>query len=522
MIPLHVHSNFSLLRGAATVEQLVMFAKEHDITAMALTDDDSMQGFVSFVKAAHQAGIKPILGTTITLTGDGSSYVICLAKNNTGYSELCRLITRKKLLDDFSLQNIVSSYSDNLIYISPSINVCTQLNWHSNVFFELRVFDKSETAMKIPVKNVVYTNPVYFLRTTDFYLHKIISAIRERKTIESVPETELANKSCSFENLLRASPIDIPPEYFTNSRVIAGNCNAEMELGKYKFPVFPVNEDETTFSLLYKICMDGLHSRYTNPDTKTIERMHYELEVISELNFVDYFLVVWDIVKEAKRRGMMMIGRGSAANSLVSYCLGFTEVDPIKYDLYFERFLNKSRTSPPDVDLDFSWKERDEIVKYVFEKYGYERVAMISTIVTFRARSAFRETAKVFGYSESQISQYSKFIPWTSAQNLERLTELFPEARNLSFDDEKIKQVLSYASKLAGFPRHLSIHPSGIVITPEPITNYTALDYAKNKGLGIIVTQPDMYAIEEIGLVKIDLLSQRSLGVLRTTLLQLE
>jgi DNA polymerase III alpha subunit len=215
---------------------------------------------------------------------------------------------------------------------------------------------------------------------------------------------------------------------------------------------------------------------------------------------------------------MLHIGRGSAANSLVSYCLGFTEVDPIKHNFYFERFLNRGRLSPPDVDLDFSWKERDQIIKYVFDKYGYDHVAMISTTVTFRARSAFREVAKAFGISQSEISTYSKFIPWTSAKNLDRLSEKFPEAKSLNFENEPWKSIVKIASQLSRYPRHLSIHPSGIVITEKPITNYLALEFAKNKGLGLIVTQPDMYPIEDYGLIKIDLLSQRSLGVFKDTM----
>jgi DNA polymerase III alpha subunit len=193
----------------------------------------------------------------------------------------------------------------------------------------------------------------------------------------------------------------------------------------------------------------------------------------------------------------------------------------LNYNLYFERFLNKGRSSPPDVDIDFSWKERDEIVKYVFEKYGYENVAMISTHVTFRARSAFRETAKVFGFSDREISKYSKYIPWTNAQNLPNISALFPESRSLDFSKEPWKTIINIASRLAGFPRHLSIHPGGIIITPSPITDYVSLEYASNKGLGLIITQPDMYSVEDIGLIKIDLLSQRSLGVLRDTMMKL-
>jgi DNA polymerase III alpha subunit len=275
---------------------------------------------------------------------------------------------------------------------------------------------------------------------------------------------------------------------------------------------------KSSFELLITIAFKGLSKKFESIDDKTKNRLEYELNVINELNFVDYFLIVWDIVQEAKRRGMITIGRGSAANSLVAYCLELTQVDPMKLNLYFERFLNKARSGPPDVDIDFSWKERDEIVKYVFEKYGYERVAMISTTVTFRARSAFRETAKAFGISDREISKFRKKIPWTNAVNLPKISEMFPEAKSLGFDKEPWRTIVNMASRISDFPRHLSIHPSGIVITPTKITDYCALEYAKNKGLGLIITQPDMYSIEDLGLVKIDLLSQRSLGVLRDTL----
>jgi len=246
------------------------------------------------------------------------------------------------------------------------------------------------------------------------------------------------------------------------------------------------------------------------------------LEVIDELGFADYFLIVWDIVREAHKRNMLTVGRGSAANSLVAYCLKLTQVDPLEHNLYFERFLNRGRTSPPDVDLDFSWRERDEIVRYVFEKYGYDKVAMISTTVTFRARSAFREAAKVFGVSNREISKFSKLIPWTSAKNLPELAKKFPEAKNLDFKSEPWKNIIEIAAKLAGYPRHLSIHAGGIIITQNTITDYLALEYASNKGLGLIITQPDMYPVEDMGLIKIDLLSQRSLGVLRDSITQID
>jgi DNA polymerase III alpha subunit len=289
-------------------------------------------------------------------------------------------------------------------------------------------------------------------------------------------------------------------------------------LNDNKFPSYAVPSNETTESLLWKETYKGLRKKY-HPITDDIKkRVEDELAVIKEMNFTEYFLIVWDIVREARQRGMLLIGRGSAANSIVAYCLGLTQVDPIELNLYFERFMNKARSSPPDVDIDFSWKERDEIIKYIFEEYGYEKVAMISTTVTFRARSAFREVAKTYGFTNEEISKFSKRIPWTSAANLPNLSKLFPESKKLSFNQEPWKSIVRFASRIAGFPRHLSIHPGGIVIAPNKITDYVALEYAKNKGLGLIVTQPDMYSIEDIGLIKIDILSQRSLGVLRDTM----
>ena len=200
-------------------------------------------------------------------------------------------------------------------------------------------------------------------------------------------------------------------------------------MNEYKFPVYSLPSNETADSLLWKESYKGLEKKYRLVTDEIKKRVEMELSVIREMSFSDYFLIVWDIVSEARKRGMMLIGRGSAANSLVAYCLGLTQVDPIEQNLYFERFMNKARSTPPDVDIDFSWKERDEIVKYIFEKYGYEKVAMISTTVTFRARSAFREVAKAFGFTNEEISKFSKRIPWTSAANLPNLSKLFPESK---------------------------------------------------------------------------------------------
>lgn len=515
-----------MLQSAVKIDELVNRCKIENYDSVAVTDTNSMAGLIQFAKKAIAEKIKPIFGSYIDDKINKNYYVLFLARNNQGYSDLCKLITQRKLNDDFDIKSLIQNHFPNLILISPSIELLKISNKKNHIYAELIITIKNRNNAlhlynfanenNIPL---LASNPVYFLNKEDYEIHKLVSSIRENKTLNSILEEDIVDEEFYFKSNKEAQKVfNKIPDALENCRKVAEDCNAELSIGTYKYPVFTSDYKKDSISLLRDASLEGLRKKYKPNNSYAIKRLEYELSVITELNFADYFLIVWDIVKEAKRRGMMLIGRGSAANSLVSYCLDFTQIDPVKHNLYFERFLNKARSNPPDVDLDFSWKERDEIVKYVFEKYGYDRVAMISTTVTFKARSAFRETAKAFGLSESEISRYSKKIPWTNAINLEHISSKFPEAKNIGFDKEPWNTIIRLASKLADFPRHLSIHPSGLVITPGKITEYCALEYAKNKGLGLIITQPDMYSIEDLGLIKIDLLSQRSLGVLRDTM----
>jgi DNA polymerase III alpha subunit len=530
MFTLHAHSNYSLLEGTIPIQELVSFAKQEGSSYAALTDTNAMYGLIQFAKICGELNIKPVLGAYIDDPNNKNLHAVFLAKNNEGYSQLCRLITTRKLKEKFFLIDLFTEPLLNLFVITSSLELLQKiridLSLRQNLFVELIATDKSKKKTRELFEyaeahklQVVASHPAYFLTPNDFLLHKVVTAIRLNTTLENLDEKFLVDE----ESFLK-TPEELAkkwkalPEAVWNAERIAQLCNVDLKFGEYKFPEYSLPPDESAFSYLWKKSFEGLSQRYQPITEKAIKRLQYELEVIDELGFSDYFLIVWDIINQAKSRGMLHVGRGSAANSLVSYCLGFTEVDPIEHNLYFERFLNRGRTSPPDIDLDFSWKERDEIIKYVYEKYGYDRVAMISTTVTFRARSAFREVAKVFGIPESEISKFSKFIPWTSAQNLPNIAEKFPETKSLDFQHEPWRSIVNIASRLASYPRHLSIHPSGIVITRSKITNYVALEFAKNKGLGLIITQPDMYPIEDMGLIKIDLLSQRSLGVLKDTM----
>ena len=541
MIPLHVHSNYSLLEGVIPVEKIIEKAVEYSLPAIALTDTNAMYGLIKFYKTALEYNIKPILGTYINEpessplslvrrgAGGKVAYAVFLAKNFDGYSDVCRIITSRKLKKDFSLFSLLQEYHTNLFIISGSAQLLRSIPSYDNIFVELIDTESHqknslllyELAQNRKLKYII-SNPVYFSNPEDYILHKVVKAVHHRDTFENIQNEYLVDKEFYFKH-----PDDFLkyhhkiPEAFKNIDYIVENCNVDLQLGKYKFPKYSDIKDENSNTYLWQVSYAGLEMQYKQITPEILSRFEMELNVINDLQLTDYFLVVWDLHREAQRRGMVTIGRGSAANSLIAYCLGLTQVDPIQQHLYFERFLNRSRSSPPDIDIDFSWKERDEIVRYVFEKYGYDKVAMISTHVTMKARSAFRETAKVFGYSEQEINKMSRLIPWTDARNLPNVSELFPESRSLKFDKEPWKTIVNVASRLANFPRHLSIHCGGIVISPQKITNYTALEYANNKGIGLIITQPDMYSIEDLGLVKIDLLSQRSLGVLRDTIKQI-
>ncbi len=526
MIPLHVHSNNTFLNGTIPVANLIDKCVKLGIQSIALTDTNSMHGVIEFSKIAIEKKINPIIGSCITSPTNEKKYIILLAKNNKGYSELCKIITARNLNDVFSLHNLIKQKNENLILITPLIEFLKDTSPKINLFVELITTQKEKNNNRIRYQfakengfGVVATNPICFMDKSDVLLHKAVSAIRLNTNIDNLNPNELADEESYFKDpkLIERSWKSLP-EVLENSETIAKQCDVNLKLSEYKYPVFSNFTKSSAVTLLWEESYKGLARRYGLVNDIAKKRLEMELSVINDMGFTNYFLIVWDIVNEAKRRGMVTIGRGSAANSLVAYCLNITSIDPLEHNLYFERFLNKARSSPPDFDIDFSWKERDEIIKYIFDKYGYENVAMISTTVTFRARSAFREVAKAFGITNQEISKFSKRIPWTDAANLPNLAKLFPESKELKFNQEPWKTIVSIASRIARFPRHLSIHPGGIVITPTKITDYVALEYAKNKGLGLIVTQPDMYSIEDLGLIKIDILSQRSLGVLRDTM----
>ena len=488
--------------------------------ALALTDRNGGYGLVEFYKLATELGIKPILGTELD-DGDGQRTVL-LARDRKGYAQLCELISKRRLEPRFSLPQALGETLEGIIILTSSLNLLQELSprHRDNLFAELiitgeaksrahsqRVYDLA-TQLDIPL---VATNDVHFLSPGDHLIHRLVRAIGQRKTLANVDHLVSSECYLKSDHQMRELFRHLP-QALRNTERIAESCQVDLNLGKWKYPTFPLPSGEDPPSYLSKLAWEGLRRRYHPPSPQARKRLSHELKVIRGLNLSSYFLIVWDIAQEAKRRGIRYLGRGSAGNSLVSYCLGFTEVCPLKHDLYFERFLNPQRSSPPDIDLDFSWRKRDEMLAYVYAKYGASRVAMISTFSRLRPKAALREVAKAFGLSDAEMASFSSRIPSWGEEGLSHLKEKHPANRGLPWESGPFRRIASLAERIRGFPHHLSIHCGGIVISPFPLTNYLPLERAPK---GLVITQYDMFSVEDMGLLKLDLLSQRSLGVLQ-------
>ena len=529
-IHLHCHSNYSLLEGATRIQELVEFACQDDMPALALTDTNGLYGAVNFYKAARHAGIKPILGVHLKAR-DGNA--VLLARNMDGYSRICRLVTARHLDENFSLRDALREACDQTFIISSDTDLVKHLAEgrskrrpysRNDLFVEIVNYGDKESRyradrlvqlaghLRLPI---VATNKVHFAGPDGYRTHRVLSAIRGNTTIAALSPHAIADP----ENWLK--PQSLMEDLFgpwhdaaLNTQWIADRCNLELPLGKPIFPESDLPPGDTSFSYLWKLAFDGVRERYRPLTPQVIDRLKHELEVINQLGFAPYFLIVWDIVRHAREHGISIVGRGSAADSLVSYGLGITQVDPFKYDLYFERFLNLSRTDCPDIDLDICWKRRDEVIDYVYRRYGSDRVAMISTFATFQARSAVTDIAKTFGLTRAEINSFVSSLPHYHSSDIKAVVDRLPECRHLPIDDEPFKSIVELSEAIDGFPRHLSIHCGGLVIGREPLTRLVPLQRSPK---GIVITQYDMGPIEQLGLVKMDLLGHRSLTVIDET-----
>jgi DNA-directed DNA polymerase III PolC len=384
---------------------------------------------------------------------------------------------------------------------------------------------------------IVATNDVHCLTIEDYLTHCILTAIRENVLLSELQPSQIAHPEAYLKSPEEMADLfSYIPEAVRNTRRIAEECNFEWPMGKPIFPKADLPTGETAASYLRNITYRGAEERYGKgygkgvrslfceapfgpfrekaPDPFSPEvraRLNHELEVIEKLGFSGYFIIVWEIVEAARARGIPIVGRGSAADSLVSYCLGITRADPLHYNLYFERFLNPARTDPPDIDLDMCWRRRDEVIDYIYRRYGADHVAMVANHNLYQARSAFRDVARVFGLPLAEIDDLSKALPHDSVANIRELIRLYPEWRRFPINEEPYRTIISMAERIDHFPRHLGIHVGGLVIGERPLTDYVPLERATK---GIVITQYDMDPIEKIGLVKMDVLGQRSLSAI--------
>lgn len=518
MIHLHVHSNHSFLEGTAGVRQLVARAVEYGMKALALTDTGGLYGAIPFYTAARAAGVKPILGARV-------GEPVLLARDREGYAQLCHLITALHLGDftpeqfaawpfPFGFEHLFFLSSDRRLLRALQRRGLEPLAAVTHYGDADSRYQAGELAAWARRRNLraVAVNPVYFLEAAHYPIHRVLAAIRRNTTVGALEADETAHPGDWFRSPEQLERLYSEwSELLENAEAVADECQLELSLGKPLFPRCPLPEGETPFSWLWKKTFEGVKCRYPTRTPAIRDRVRYELNIINDLGFAPYFLIVADIIRFAREREIPIVGRGSAANSAVAYALGITRVDPFKYNLYFERFLNRARTDCPDIDLDICWRRRDDVIDYVYKTYGAEQVAMICTLNTFQARSAVREVAKAHGFTDRQIAGITRVLPAYGVRDLPNFLQQVPECRGIRLDEEPLKSIFDISQFLDGFPRHLSIHAGGLVIAPERLTRFTPL---QRSAKGLVITQYDMGPIEKLGLVKMDLLGHRGLSVI--------
>ena len=513
-IHLHVHSTYSLMRGTIGLEDLCRRVRELGMDTVALTDTNGLYGLIFFLQIAAEMGIRPIIGAEVVTEDERA---VLLVKDRQGYANLCRILTDRHDGNGFVLSDALIAKPDGLTVLSDTILLLNKTRGRVDLYAELigcrpnRAVLDFVRATGIPP---VATNGVHFLHPQEHRLHALLRAIDLNTKLSRLPLDETAPPSAwltSEEDMARRFPH--VPEALENTLVVAEKCRFRGDFGTVVDTGFEGMGRVAVMGRLRKNCEQGAIRRYGEITPAVKERMDYELEIIGKKGFGSVFLMVEDIVKQAPRT----CGRGSAAASIVSYCLGITHVDPLRYNLYFERFLNPGRKDPPDIDVDFPWDERDDILDYVFQKHGPARSAMVANHVGFRPRAAVREIAKVYGLSEGEIKQVTDRLAhlwYWAGESVEEMMDEHPIFRGLNLE-APWPEILAWASHLQGMVRHLSVHCGGVVVVPDDLTRYVPTEEAP-KGVRIVHWEKDQ--TEDSGLVKIDLLGNRSLAVIRDTL----
>ncbi len=557
-VHLHVHSEYSLLDGACRISKLVDTAIDNGANAVAITDHGNMYGAVDFYKEAVKKGIKPIIGCEVYVASrsrfdksteyDRHNYhLVLLCENNTGYNNLIKLVSKSWTEGFYNKPRIdrelLEKYHEGLIGLSACLageipqnllrgdytkarevaNYYNEIFGKGNFYLEIQNHKIKEQLIVLPQIiqlseetgiPLVTTNDCHYINKSDSEIHNILLCIQTNHTINDEDKMEFQTDEFYFktEEEMRKLFSDVP-QAVDNTQLIADRCNVNFEFGKTKLPHFDVPDNQDHFEYFRNECYKGLYKYYGDtPDSSIIERLEYELKIVRKMGYVDYYLIVNDFIQYAKRHNIPVgPGRGSGAGSLAAYCIGITGIDPIKYNLLFERFLNPERVSMPDFDVDFCTERRQEVIDYVVRKYGDDHVAQIITFGTMAAKAAIRDVARAMAMPYSVADSVAKLVPNELHITLKKALEMSGELKTRYDTDYEVHKLIDTAIAIEGTPRHASKHAAGVVITEKPVNEYVPL--AKNDDA--VVTQYTMTTLEELGLLKMDFLGLRNLTVIK-------
>ncbi|MFZ7132193.1 MAG: DNA polymerase III subunit alpha [Eubacteriales bacterium] len=556
---LHIHTEYSLLDGFSRIESLISRAKELGMTSLAITDHGVMFGVIEFYKTCIKYDIKPILGCEVYMAprslrdrdskmDTSPGHLVLLAQNNIGYKNLMKIVSTG-FIDGFYYKpridrKYLKEHSDGLICLSACIAgdiprailkndieqakkliIEYQSIFKDNFYLELQDH-KIEEQLKVNSQLIrlgqelgvplVATNDVHYINRDDAQSHDILLCIQTATNVDDVERMKFPNDEFYLKSY---QEMDILfkhiPEALENSNIIAEKCDVTLDFNSIHLPKYPLPENIHEKEYLRELCIQGIHQKYDAVTPAILKRMEYELEIIDTMGYNDYFLIVWDFIKYAKdHRIMVGPGRGSAAGSIVSYALDITTIDPIQYNLIFERFLNPDRVTMPDIDIDFCYERRQEVIEYVVNKYGSDKVAQIITFGTMAARAAIRDVGRSLNIPYNKVDRVAKEIPMEIGMNIEKALKVNTNLSKMQEEDSEIHQLIEISMSLEGLSRHASTHAAGVVISNKPLTEYVPL-YRNND---IISTQFPMTLLEELGLLKMDFLGLRTLTVIRDTL----
>lgn len=556
---LHVHTEYSLLDGSCKIKELISKVKELGMNSIAITDHGVMYGVIDFYKAAKEAGMNPVIGCEVYIAlgsrwdkdANASNgryhHMVLLAENNVGYSNLMKIVSRG-FTEGFYYKprvdyEVLEQYSEGIIALSACLagevasNIrrgfyeegkkaaikLQNLFGEGNFYLELQdhgISDQqivNQGLLRIHQETgipLVATNDVHYILEEDAVPHDILLCIQTQKKVAD--ENRMRYDGGQYflkspEEMYELFPY--AKEALENTQKIADRCQVNIEFGQYKLPQYPVPQGFTAVEYLEELCMQGLKKRYGSPDKELEERLQYEIKTIEGMGFVDYFLIVWDFIKYARDHDIIVgPGRGSAAGSIVSYCLEITNIEPIQYNLLFERFLNPERLTMPDIDIDFCFERRQEVIDYVVDKYGKDRVVQIVTFGTMAAKAVIRDVGRALDLSYAYVDTVAKMIPTELGITIGKALVMNPELKQLYEADEQCKYLIDMSIRLEGLPRHTSMHAAGVVISNQAIEEYVPLSRASDES---ITTQFPMTTIEELGLLKMDFLGLRTLTVIQ-------